>query len=142
MKRFLLVFTVTLLSFNSFKAAEGYDIKINLKGSTDTMVYLVRHQWDQHHIVDTCKNIKNGVITFKGTKDLDKGMYMLISQSINVYFEFFINDSQKFVITSDVADPSGKLTINGSRENELFFSYLKFIADKNKDFGKLLEQTK
>ncbi len=142
MKKFLFVIAAALISVCQFKAAEGYDIRINLKGSNDTMVFLVKHTWDQHLIVDTCKNIKNGVITFKGKKDLDKGMYMLVSQSISVYFEFFINESQRFVINGDASDPTGKLSVSGNRENELFFSYLKFVADKNKDFGKLLEQTK
>ena len=140
MKKLFVLFSVIFLVTGS--QAQGYDIKINLKGCKDSIIFLVKYQWDQQYVVDTCKNFKNGAITFKGNKPLDKGMYILVSQASVVYFEFFVNDSQKMSITGDVADPTGNLAVTGSKENELFFSYLKFVANKNKDFGKVIEQSK
>src|SRR5690606_715657 len=138
-----IIFLFSVLVFGILKvSAQGHDIKITMKGLKDTAVYLVKYRWDQQYVVDTCKNIKNGVVTFKGKNNLDKGMYILVSQATAVYFEFFVNDSQKFTITGDVSDPTGNLSVTGSKENEHFFSYLKFVASKNKDFGKVMEQTK
>ena len=142
MKRLLIAFSLFCLGASSMQAQGGYDIRINMKGLKDTMVYLVKYTWDMKLIADTAKNIKNGVVVFKGKKDLDKGMYMLVSQASSVYFEFFVNDSQKFSVTTDMADPSANLSVTGSRENELFFSYVKYVAAKNKEFGKVVEQTK
>lgn len=139
-KLILTLITIVSTAVSSF--SQGYDIKITLKGCKDSLVLLARYNWDQQFVVDTCKNFKNGVITFKGNKDLDKGMYILVSQATSVYFEFFVNDSQKMSITADASDPNGSLAVVGSKDNELFFTYLKFVANKNKEFGKVLEQTK
>ncbi|MDI1355234.1 MAG: DUF5106 domain-containing protein [bacterium] len=141
MKKFILTFVVFAASI-SHSFAQGYDIKINFKGCKDSLVFLVKYNWDQQFVVDTCKNFKNGAIVFKGTKDLDKGMYVLVSQATTVYFEFFINDSEKMTISADANDPNGSLSVVGSKDNDLFFSYLRFVAGKNKEFGKVLEQTK
>jgi thiol-disulfide isomerase/thioredoxin len=140
MKKTLALLLFVLFAFKG--AAQGYDIRINLKGLKDTVVYLVEYTWDQKFVVDTCRDIKNGNVVFKGKKDLDKGMFMLVSQASSVYFEFFVNDSQKFTVTGDAAEPTANLTVTGSKDNELFFSYLRFVAAKNKEFGKVLDQTK
>jgi len=140
MRKYLLLIAVVLSSMSRMNAA--YDIRINLKNCKDTIAYLVKYTWDQKYIVDTCKKVRNGQIVFSGKNDLDKGMYLLVSQATTVYFELFINDSQKMTITGDAADPSGNLTVSGSKENTLFFEYMHYVSDKNKEFGKVVEKTK
>ncbi len=137
----ILVFLITgLTAF--VQAQKGYDISIKMKGCNDTMVYLVKYIFDQQYITDTCKKIKDGQIRFKGQETLDKGIYTLVSQGKSVYFDFFINDSFKFSISTDKSDIISNLKCTGSKDNEAFFGYLKFISDKNKQFGNLRDQTK
>lgn len=138
MKNKILLFlfaTVTAVS------AQEYNIKINLKGAKDTMVYLVKYTWDQQYIEDTCKNVKEGVIQFKGKRALDKGVYILVSEGKSVYFDLFVNESQKFSISADVADIANSLK-SDSKENQDFFNYVKFITGKSRDFGKFQLETK
>ncbi|MBL7932281.1 MAG: DUF5106 domain-containing protein [Bacteroidia bacterium] len=141
MKKIILLF-VSVITLTSNVNAQGYDIKINFKGCKDSMAYLVKWMFDQKHIADTCKNIKNGLIQFKGKKDLDKGVYILVSEAKTIYFDFFINETQKFTINADMADIAASLKSADSKENALFFSYTTYIAKKNQEFGKLREQTK
>jgi thiol-disulfide isomerase/thioredoxin len=141
MKKLILLFSA-LVIFSSATRAQGYDIKINMKGCKDTLVYLVKYTWESQYIADTAKNVKNGQIRFKGKKDLDKGVYVLVSQATSIYFDFFINENQNFTITTDMADMVNNLKSIGNKENELFFSYIKYITNKNQDFGKLRDQTK
>lgn len=136
---FLIFFAV--LSLGGF-AQGGHDIKINFKGCTDSTAYLVLYRWDQQYLIDTCKNVKNGQIQFKGKRELDKGVYVLVSQRMAIYFDFIINESQKFTINADIADISESLKAPGNKENELFFSYVRFLTGKNKEFGKIAAQTK
>lgn len=138
MKNKLVLF---LLAAATAVSAQEYNIKINLKGAKDTMVYLVKYTWDQQYIEDTCKNVKNGLIVFKGKKNLDKGVYILVSEAKSVYFDLFINETQKFNITADVADIANSLK-SDSKENQDFFNYVKFITNKSRDFGKFQSQTK
>jgi len=123
-------------------AQGGYDIRVNFKGSTDTIMYLVKYVWDQKYLADTSKNIKNGQVQFKGKNELDKGVYVLVSQDKSIYYDIFVNESQKFTISCDRNDIVGTLKVTGSKENDNFFSYIKFITSKNNEFGKIREQTK
>ncbi len=140
MKKLFVLFSAIFLIGKS--QAQGYDIKINFKGCKDTMVFLVKYTFDQQYISDTAKNVKNGQIQFKGNKELDKGVYTLVSEGKSIYFDFFINESQKFTITTDVSDIVGNLKSANSKENEMFFSYIRYITAKNQDFNKVREQTK
>jgi thiol-disulfide isomerase/thioredoxin len=139
-KLILFLSSVTFLS-TGIKAQGGYDIKINFKGCKDTMVYLVKYTFDQQYISDTCKHVKDGQIRFKGNKELDKGVYTLVSESKTVYFDFFINENEKFTISTDISDIVGNLKVTGNKENELFFSYIRYITSKNADFNKMRDQT-
>jgi thiol-disulfide isomerase/thioredoxin len=142
MKKLLLSLSLIIAFAFSSKAQGGYEIKINFKGCKDTMAYLVKYTFDQQYIADTCKKIKNGLIIFKGKKELDKGVYTLVSEGKSIYFDFFINENQKFTINTEASDIVNTLKSIGNKENESFFSYIKYITNKNLEFGKLRDQTK
>src|SRR4051812_30130358 len=117
MKNFVTLLCLSLFS-TGLMAQSGHDIKINLKGCKDTSLYLVVHFWESNSIVDSCKKVKNGVIQFKGKKDLDKGFYILVNQAKNTtYFEFFVNENQKFSISADFAEITSTLKSTGNKEN-------------------------
>jgi thiol-disulfide isomerase/thioredoxin len=142
MKKLSFLISSLLLLTTAAKAQSGYDIKINFKGCKDTMVYLVKYTFDQQFIADTCKKVKNGMIQFKGKTDLDKGVYVLVSEGKSTYFDFFINETQKFSVTTDMADMVNTLKSVGNKENEQFFSYIKYITNKNIEFNKFREESK
>lgn len=142
MKKFILsLASLAVFTFNARSQNGGYDIKINFKGCKDTMAFLVKYTFDQQYISDTCLKVKNGLIQFKGKTDLDKGVYTLVSQEKSIYFDFFINENQKFTINTDASDVVSNLKVTGNKENEQFFSYIKYITQKNIDFGKVREKT-
>jgi len=139
--RLLLIMNKILLSFVLFfvlmsaQAQTGHEIKINLKNCKDTIAYLAFYQFDKLYISDTCKKVVNGTIVFKGKKNLDKGVYFLLSQEKGNYFDFIIDEkSQKQTIVSDKADILLHLKSIDSKQNENFFNYIRFISSKNKDF--------
>jgi len=140
MKRLFII--LALLSGVSIKSQTGYDIKINLKGAKDTAVYLAKYTFDKQYIVDTCKKVQKGAVVFKGKKDLDKGVYFLVSQDKVRYFDFFVNENTKLNISTDMSDVVKTLKAPGSKENEDFFAYIKYITEKNLEFNKVREQSK
>ncbi len=142
MKRtFILPAISFLMCFGAF-AQNTYEIKFNIKGLPDDTLYLVKYLFDKQYIADTCKNVKDGIAIFKGKEPLDKGVYTLVSERKSIYFDFFVNENQKFGISTDMKDIVNNLKSIGNKENEEFFSYIKFITNKNIDFGKLRESTK
>jgi thiol-disulfide isomerase/thioredoxin len=133
---FIIAFAAAAVSQN------GYEITVNFKNNKDTTMYLVKYTWDQQYIVDTCKKVKSGLVVFKGKKPLDKGVYTLVSQEKSIYFDFFVNETQKFGINTDMTDIVNTLKSVGSKENENFFSYIKYITNKNQEFGKIRDKSK
>jgi hypothetical protein len=126
----LLVFVVS-----SIRAQTGHEIKINLKNCNDTVAYLAFYQFDKLYVSDTCKKVVNGNIVFKGKKNLDKGVYFLLSQAKGNYFDFIIDEqSQKQQINSDKTNLLENLKAVNSKQNENFFNYIRFVTSKNKEF--------
>jgi len=77
----------------------------------------------------------NGNIVFKGKKNLDKGVYFLLSQEKGNYFDFIVDEqTQKQQITSDKSNLLDNLKAVGSKQNENFFNYIRFVTTKNKEF--------
>jgi len=141
-KKSLLILVVAVLANFATMSQSGYDIKVNLKGSKDSVVFLAKYLFDQTYIADTCKKVKNGVIHFKGKQELDKGVYIIVSEEKVPYFEFLINESQKITIHADVSDLGFTIEAPGSTENQQFFSQLKFGATKNKEYAAALLSAK
>lgn len=140
MKKTVLITLLFVFGLMTSKA-QGYDIKINLKGCKDTLAYLGRYLFDQTYIADTCKLIKSGRIEFKGNKELDKGIYILVNQEKTLYFEFLVNESQKITINGDISNMSGTLESPGNIENQQFFSLAKFNSIKNTEYDKAKQST-
>ena len=143
MKKIFLFFFI-FLSVCQIQAQTGHEIKINIKNIKDTLVYLTYYQFDKNLLVDTCKQIKNGKIIFKGKNKLDKGVYSLVSEKKSIYFDFFIDDeTQKIVLNSDDVD-NFSTTMHcpiSKREND-FFEYIRFMNTNRLDFESALKKTK
>jgi hypothetical protein len=136
-----LLFIITGISAQT--AASGHDIRINIKNSKDTMVFLAFYQFDKQYIADTCKKVVKGNMVFKGPKPLDKGMYFLVSQDKVKLFDFFVDDNQKLIINTDTAEAYIKnIKSPNSKENDDFFGYVRFFTNKNKEFMAVRKQTK
>lgn len=121
-------------------AQTGFDIKVTIKDAKDTIAYLGKYVFGNTYIVDTCKKVSKGNMVFKGKKDLDKGMFVVISQEKAPYFNFFIDEDTKFSIVSDIKNNTIKCT--GSKQNQDAFDYLVFMTKKNKDFENIRTQAK
>ena len=135
MKKIFLTFVFCFSAIYAH-AQSGYNITINLKNCNDTIAFLTFYQFDKTLIKDTCTNIKNGRIVFKGKNKLDKGIYTLVSQKKSIYFDFFIDDqTQVLELNNDLAknDLEDLSAVNSPLENE-FFDYIKFINKQNKEF--------
>src|SRR6478609_1224615 len=113
MRKFLfsLTFFIGLLGAN---AQNGYDIKINFKNCKDKEVYLGYYQFDKTYLQDTCKNVVNGNIHFKGKKKLDKGVYCLISQDKKLYFDFLVDEKNQ---NTQIDTDSDKMVENLRSQN-------------------------
>lgn len=139
-KLFLSIFIVISIVAN---AQKGHEIKINLKNSKDKSFYLAYYQFDKTYIADTCKNVTNGAVVFRGKEPLEKGVYCLINQDKNFLFDFLVDDkNQYFQISTKTEAVAENLEAHNSKINASFFNYLKFFVAKNKDIQTTISSTK
>ncbi len=118
--------TVILLSvLYSNVRADGYKIKIRIKGIQDTVCYLANYYGDKTYLTDTAIVDSKGKFIFEGDTTLPGGIYIVAGQSNNKYFEFIIDKEQKFSVSTEVTDINGKMKFENSRDNKLFFEYIK-----------------
>ena len=114
---------ILLLSYSNTNA-EGYSIKIQIKGIHDTVCYLANYYGDKTYLTDTALVDAKGRFVFEGDSVLPGGVYIIAGQSNNKYFECIVDKDQRFSITTDITDISGEARINNSHDNKLFFNYI------------------
>lgn len=105
--------------------ADGYKIKIQIIGIQDTVCYLANYYGDKTYLTDTAIVDSKGKFTFEGDTILPGGIYIVAGQSNNKYFEFIIDKEQKFSVSTEVTDINGKMKFENSRDNKLFFEFIK-----------------
>ena len=109
---------------------DGYRIKASIAGAPDTSCYLAYHFGDKVFVEDTF-SIEKGVVLFEGNEKLSDGIYVAIVPDKG-YFEFLVTEKeQRFSLQTDTTNFVKYMKIEGSRENELFYQYQRFLAGKN-----------
>jgi len=124
--------------------AQSYEIKVKIKGLSQNDTLLLAHRFaDKNFLDDTTTVGKNGIAVFKGDKKLDGGIYLvLIPSKNNIFFEFLLEDEQKFTLETDTADLLANLKAIGSPLNRDFFEFQKGWGDLQKQAFKIQEEAK
>ncbi|MFI5149410.1 MAG: thioredoxin-like domain-containing protein [Bacteroidia bacterium] len=153
-----LLLGIVLCSSPLLHAGNTYEIKVKVKELKDSTCNLANYYGDKQYIIDTAKADKNGVLVFDGKKKLDPGMYMVVMSKKKLFDLLVMENDQHFMLETDTADYNGHMKVTGSAENKLFFEYLNWLSQKqkqaekcrsrykviketNKDSAKLIENT-
>ena len=133
MKKIISAFIVLVGIAGGQMQAQGYEVKVTIKGIKDSACYLMRYKWDSQYIVDTAV-VKKGSFVFKGKEPLEKGLYAILrSNKSFIYFDFPITEQQKISITTDTVDIYKKMEITGSAVNEDFKKFVLFMSSHYKE---------
>ena len=132
-----------VLIFNTMflmsSAQSGYNIIFDLEGLNDSILLLANYSGDKQFVVDTAYPEKNNRYIFKGDKELLSGMYFIAGQNKSKIFDFLISDSRNFTISGNKNQIPQSLKVKDSKENQLFFNYILFLNDKQKERAQFLE---
>jgi thiol-disulfide isomerase/thioredoxin len=130
---FCLIF---VLSGPSLILAQGYQIKVKIKGfSKDSSVFLGHYYFGNQQIIlkDTAKADSEGNLVFEGKKDLPEGLYVL-TRSKSVPITDIIVIQQKFSLETDTTNIVRNMKVVGSAENEIFFGHQQKMAELYEQF--------
>ncbi|HTB07828.1 MAG TPA: DUF5106 domain-containing protein, partial [Bacteroidia bacterium] len=119
-----------------------HDIKITLVGFHNTVCYLGCQYGESTYIFDTAKVDDRGNFDFTGEKELDGGVYFVVSADKRKLFEFIVDKEQKFSIKVDTTDYIKSMKITGSEENELFYEFQRNATEKHEELERLQKQLK
>jgi len=108
------------------KHQDGYEIDVQIDGLSQSDLYLGFHYGSRQFIKDTIRLDENGHGTFKGNKDLDQGIYLMITPA-KKYFEVLIGKDQHFSVSTHAKDLVHTLRFEGSQINQAFTEYQQFM---------------
>jgi thiol-disulfide isomerase/thioredoxin len=136
----LLAFTIgTVLHLHAQKSGSTtsntantspYTIKVKINGVKDTAIYLANYFGNKIFYNDTVMADANGVAIFKGKPYKEGGKYAVVAPGPR-YFDILVTE-EDIDIETDVNDFVGKMKINKSEENKVFYEYINFIDAKKK----------
>lgn len=129
-KNSLILFAFLIFSHFSFAQKDGYKIKVTIDGISDSVCFLASYFGDKTYIKDTAVVDQNGMMVFEGSGILPGGLYIVAGTKKNKYFEFLINEKQRFSIEAKKDNIAFNIKIKGSKENKLFYDYIAFISSK------------
>ncbi len=143
MKRTFFGWLLLLLATVAY-SQNGYKIRMNIAGSTDTSLLLASYYGNKIRLVDTAFAGKPGIFVFEGEKPLPGGVYMAVSPKKVKLFEFLVNKNQHFKLVTDTANMAMHLKAEGSPENKAFFDYLQYsdrVFHKAQNLERQLKKT-
>ncbi|HUM45526.1 MAG TPA: DUF5106 domain-containing protein [Chitinophagales bacterium] len=136
-------FLLCLLAFpfNSYSQKQGYQIIVHIPAMKDTPCYLANYYGDKQYIQDTVRSDVNGTVVFEGREQLPGGIYLFVFPDKR-YFELLVDKEQYFTMETTWDDPINNMKVKGSKDNDLFYEYLKFAVQLQKNSMEAHEKLK
>lgn len=124
-------------------AQKGYEISVKLDNYEAKKIKLGFHYGNKQYIKDSATVNTDGLFVMKGDAELQPGVYLIIMQPANTYFEILINrGEQHFSVSTDTKEIVKTIKFKNSNENELYYQYLSKVSEKRDQSNKLKEEIK
>lgn len=134
MKKGFLLSLLFVFSTSVF-AQNGYQFKGQINGVKDTTCMLAYYYGDKQYAKDTADIDSQGNFVFQGDETLEGGIYMIVFPE-GKYAEIIVSE-QRFSFSTDITDLVGKMSFKNSTENAVFYGYMQYIANKQKEVQSL-----
>ena len=140
MKKYLLVFTLLVISF-ALIHSQSFRIQIRLKDfPKDTVV--LGHRFNASFVPkDTAILDQQGNGIFTGKESLPHGMYLVYLPNRS-YFDLLISNDQEFYVENDTLDFVNHIVIKGSDENTSFYNYQQYLQKQSVKAREIQEKIK
>ncbi|HFA49090.1 MAG TPA: redoxin domain-containing protein [Bacteroidetes bacterium] len=138
---FVLSLAFFLLPSFVFSQKIGYQIKLKVDNFEETEAYLGYFFGDKQYIKDTAYVEQDGQFYFEGNEKLDPGIYIVVLPPDNQYFQILVGeDEQWFSVETKAPGFDANMKIKGSKDNQLFYSYLNYLNEKRPEAKALREK--
>lgn len=137
MKSVLICLFALCFSSGLLAAGKGYKITVKLTGSADTSLLLAHYLGNKQYLDDTAFRNKQGIFIFEDVEKLKEGMYIIAGTNKSKYFDFFLTGNQQIELSCNPKDVVNTMQVKGSDDNKAFYSYIKFLGNKQKEIEPL-----
>jgi thiol-disulfide isomerase/thioredoxin len=127
-----------LLSLEVSAQQPVVDIQFKVNGVQDTTCLLAYRFGKKVFVKDTIVVDKKGLGRIQYDKPLASGVYLWVLPDKN-FIEFIVSD-QKFSMETSLDDIVGKMQIENSSDNELFYQYRQFIDPKGSQIQEISQE--
>ncbi len=144
MKRTLLATLLLVASAAAF-AGDGYRIKLKFNDYKDSLVYLAHYfakPLPTIYKLDSAKVDKNGLAILQSKEKTLGGIYIILLENKNGYFEFLLNNGDDMSINATIKTAPAITKFTGSPENDRFNKYMAYLTDFGIRNQKLEEELK
>jgi thiol-disulfide isomerase/thioredoxin len=131
-----------LFSVNDTIAQNAVEINIKVKNYENDTLIIGNYFGERQVVFDTLYAKKPGVFDLKKQEPLQPGMYMALIKPQNTFIQFMANlNESKFSFEFDAEDLED-VKFKNSKDNNLFYSYVRFIKDLRLNSERIKEQKK
>lgn len=134
----LLTFCIVLIS-TLFASAQDYQFDLKIKGMEKDTVFLVRYYGAKMYIADTAVADGSGSLSFDDKYIREGGMFAVMQSDKKGYFEILLNN-EDVQIETQKGDYVGSMKVNKSKENKVFYDYIDFLNNQQKQARPLQTQ--
>ena len=125
MKKAILFLLTIILCIQAY--SQGYTIDITYKKVPKGFLYLGYYFGDKKYVQDSAVIQPGGKVIFTGKQPLVGGLYIIVDEKKERFFDVLIDKEQTFQLLIDTSDFSLK-TITGSSDNSYLEAYKKASA--------------
>ena len=132
LKKYLSFLTLLfLIPIQDIQAQKDYKLAFNVKGLSDTIVYLANYYGKKQYYADTADVDSKGNFVFEGKELYEGGIYLVVMPDRSGYFEMIVSGTEtNFTMECDKGNFIQTMKIKGSPENQAFYEYQKFVTEK------------
>ena len=137
LKKHSVLFFFSIFLSHAITASPGdsllYDIKITLTGIKTPKALLGFYVGDQTYLLDsTYVDISTGAMRFKPNRALAEGVYFVATNE-GILFDLILAGENDMTIVSKITNPYDSATISNSKENVVFFDYMRLSQKTQSD---------
>lgn len=108
-------------------------IKVEINGLPNGYCRVIGMVGDQNYLADSVL-ATNGIATITRENPLDPGLFYFVFPDRRTFVQFLADKDQEFNLKSDVSNLVGKMQVEGSLDNELFYGNQQFEMKWRKSY--------
>lgn len=142
--RSIILFIIILSGYTPLLAKDGFTVKINFTDAKDSMVYLAHYygKSSEAYRVDSAYLDNQGNVTFRSDKKIVGGIYLILFGSKVGNLDFVLNNGDDIAMVTSRKEGNKNTTCKGSKDNDLYFDYQRYIVGYGKEYQALEGQLK